>query len=685
MKPARREIRVGAHGGGRRRPAPGRGAGPQKGSSAGREDARGGRRRAPGPEVRGPGRSPGPSRKRVAGGSAARSAPPSRKRPAGRGAAPSGPGPKSRAPAPRPHDARAERPLDAAAPSAKRLRELFQQCGLRLSDLQVQQFWTFHQLLRRRNDELDLTRLHAFDTIVLKHYVDSALVATRIDLPTPLLDLGSGAGFPGIPLKIVRPDVHILLGEPRHKRVAFLEEALRELGLRGIEVIPHRVGPRFDRRVRGVITRAVEPISETLARVSPWLERGAQVLFMKGPGATPEVEDALRDWSADFRVTRDEPYTIAGTPHARRLVVLERLTEPAPMATDVLEDAVEIAAPEDDFEARAAVEAADILTDDIDAARAALAGWEDSSGAGESWDVDDAPEDAGQPAPSRPSSRAPKRATAAPTPAPPHDASEAALVPTVPGREVRDIVSAANSTYKLLRAVLAGRGVRKHGQALLAGIRPILEVVRDHPDRARAWITSGATPAPPGTAPASLGWYRMTPALFREIDVFGTGSPLLLVDVPALAPWSDAEWPTGCTLFVPFQDPENVGAVVRTAAAFGVAQVVLLREAANPFHPRSARAAGSALLRVALRRGPSIHGFEPQGAPVYALSPGGPDVGSFEFPERFGLLVGLEGPGLPESWRARGSLGVPMRPGTESLNAAAATAIVLYLWSRTVR
>jgi 16S rRNA (guanine527-N7)-methyltransferase len=460
----------------------------------------------------------------------------------------------------------------------------------------VAQFWAFHQLLRERNIDSDLTRLHAFDTIVLKHYVDSALVATLVDLPSPLLDLGSGAGFPGIPLKIVRPDVQVFLGEPRGRRVEFLEEAVRRLGTTGIEVVPRRIGARFDHPVRGVITRAVEPIAATLARVAPWLEPGGRVLFMKGPGVDAEVEAAKRDWSGSFRVTLDLPYTIPGTPHARRLVVLERLAG-------------------------------------ADAAR-----------------------------------RSPEGAGAAP------HAGDA--------RETRAIGSAANPTFKLLRAVLARRGIRKHQLALLAGARPVLEVLRDFPDRARAWVTPSTAAPPPSGAPSALAWYRLQPALFREIDVHGTGGPLLLVDAPPLAAWSDEDWPAGCTLFVPFQDPENVGAVLRTAAAFGAARAVLLQEAAHPFHPRSARAAGSALLRVPLLRGPSIADLAPRGAPVFALSTSGRDAGACEFPARFGLLPGLEGPGLPEAWRTAEALAIPMQPGNESLNAATATAIVLYLWAR---
>ena len=176
-------------------------------------------------------------------------------------------------------------------------------------------------------------------------------------------------------------------------------------------------------------------------------------------------------------------------------------------------------------------------------------------------------------------------------------------------------------------------------------------------------------------------WFRLADPLFKELDVSGTHAPLLLARVPAMPEWSDADdWPLGCTLFVPFQDPENVGAVVRSAAAFGVARVVLLREAAHPFHPKSARAAGPALFQVPVLQGPSIRDLSSQTVPIVALATDGPEIGAEPFPERFGLVPGVEGPGLPAPLREGPRRRIPIAPEVESLNAATATAIALYSW-----
>jgi tRNA G18 (ribose-2'-O)-methylase SpoU len=111
----------------------------------------------------------------------------------------------------------------------------------------------------------------------------------------------------------------------------------------------------------------------------------------------------------------------------------------------------------------------------------------------------------------------------------------------------------------------------------------------------------------------------------------------------------------------------------------------MLREAAHPFHHKSVRAAGGSILKVSLRDGPSIKELGKTGAPLITLSPKGKTIASYRFPTTFGLLPGLEGPGLPVTLRHTTSLAIPMERGIESINAALATGIALYVWRGSVK
>jgi 16S rRNA (guanine(527)-N(7))-methyltransferase RsmG len=476
-------------------------------------------------------------------------------------------------------------------PNRRSLETLIETCGIRLASAQYDRLWLYHQTLRAANAELNLTRIHNFENMVLKHYVDSLLVLRFEELPSPLIDMGSGPGLPGIPLKIARPDVEMILAEPRGARAEFLEHVCEQLRFEGIEVHAGKIGPKFTRQVAGVITRAVATIPETLDRVAACLGPGGRMLFMKGPECDVEVAAASESHAGSFRLVADHSYTIPGTTHDRRLVVYERLEGPAPVAVGAL----------------------------------------------------------------------PTSSYAGP---------------------LREVTSETNPTFRLCRDVLTGRGIRKRGLALIAGARQVEEVLARHRDRLEAWVTdSKGTPPPEGVD--ELTWVRLADPLFREVDASGTHAPLLLVRVPEMPAWSDAEpWPDGCTLFVPLQDPENVGAVIRSAAAFGVARVVLLRSAAHPFHPKSARAAGPALFQVPLCQGPSLEELESTHHPLIALATNGPELGAVPFPLTFGLVPGLEGPGLPDHLRSGARRSILIAPGVESLNAATATAIALYVWNQ---
>ncbi len=250
----------------------------------------------------------------------------------------------------------------------------------------------------------------------------------------------------------------------------------------------------------------------------------------------------------------------------------------------------------------------------------------------------------------------------------------------VKGMEVKEITSQDNPFFKTVLSLAKARGIKRHGLSLLSGQRQVREVLRDFPERCAGIIFSDRQEPPYGKAQKALRYYHFSPDLFRQIDLFGTRHPILIVSFKPLPELPGDLDPPGCTLCIPFQDPANVGAIIRTAAAFGVPRVVLLKEASHPYHPKSFRVAGSNLLRIALFEGPSLAGIIRYRLPIIALSPRGRDISDYRFPPSFCLVPGLEGPGLSDHLKGMTLISIPMAPGVESLNAAMATGIALYLW-----
>src|SRR5947208_10075006 len=129
-------------------------------------------------------------------------------------------------------------------PGRKSLEAILRRCGIILTPPQYDALWSYHRMLRAANAELNLTRIHNFENMVLKHYVDSLLVLNFEELPSPLMDMGTGPGLPGVPLKTARPGVSMVLAEPRGARVDFLNEVVARLGLRDVAGCAGKVTPR---------------------------------------------------------------------------------------------------------------------------------------------------------------------------------------------------------------------------------------------------------------------------------------------------------------------------------------------------------------------------------------------------------------------------------------------------------
>ncbi len=193
-----------------------------------------------------------------------------------------------------------------------------------------QQLTRFYELLMANQREHNFTRLLTLRDTAIKHFIDCLMVTRLTELKFPLLDVGTGPGFPGIPLKIHYPDEQIILAEGVQKRVEFLKSLRSKLELKNLPIIGRNVNLEFFYPVNGVITRAVEDASNTLGNVVNCLQTGGEVYLMKGPNCGPEIEPALEKWGEYFKLEHDIPYELPKTPHERRLLVFRKI-KPHPL------------------------------------------------------------------------------------------------------------------------------------------------------------------------------------------------------------------------------------------------------------------------------------------------------------------------------------------------------------------
>lgn len=241
------------------------------------------------------------------------------------------------------------------------------------------------------------------------------------------------------------------------------------------------------------------------------------------------------------------------------------------------------------------------------------------------------------------------------------------------------IDSPQNPRYRTWLSLLEGRGIRKARRFLLAGLKTVPEALARWPERFGELLTDDPARIEGWSLPANVQPVLLAKPLFRELDVSGTHAPLLVGTVPEMPSANLSAAPKGLELVCALSDPSNLGALLRSAASFGASRVVLLEEAANPFHPRATRAASNALFELELARGPRFAELGEVAGPVFALDAGGEDLSRLDWPSDLRLILGEEGQGVPANLSAR-RLTIPTTGSVESLNATVAASIALFSW-----
>lgn len=214
----------------------------------------------------------------------------------------------------------------------ERLQSKAEQLGIRLSEKQLEQFQCYYERLIEKNKVMNLTAITEYEEVVDKHFIDSILLGSVKELSGKkrVIDVGTGAGFPGIPLKIVYPELEITLLDSLNKRVKFLNEVIEELGLTGIQAVHSRAedlaqDAAHRQQYDICVSRAVANLATLSEYCIPFVKQGGYFISYK----STQIEEELKQAKKAVQVLggtleQIETVQIPGTTIERQFVMIRK-------------------------------------------------------------------------------------------------------------------------------------------------------------------------------------------------------------------------------------------------------------------------------------------------------------------------------------------------------------------------
>lgn len=202
--------------------------------------------------------------------------------------------------------------------------------GVKLSEKQLHLFALFLERLWLWNRRMNLTGISEKREMIIKLLLEPLVVLPYLPSSGTVLDIGSGAGTPGLPLKIARPEFEVHLLESKAKKVSFLKDMIRKLHLKGIKVHRGRAEkwadlPTLFHFYDIVTARALAPLKKTISLCSPYLEPGSLLVTFKGLKVEQEIEDSERLMEElNFKISKRISYCLPEIEGKKYLLILKK-------------------------------------------------------------------------------------------------------------------------------------------------------------------------------------------------------------------------------------------------------------------------------------------------------------------------------------------------------------------------
>jgi len=205
--------------------------------------------------------------------------------------------------------------------------------NLQLNNEQIKQFYDYMNLLLEWNEKINLTAIVDPEEIIIKHFIDSLTVKDYIEDSSNIVDVGTGAGFPGIPIKIAFPNTKIVLLDSLNKRINFLNIVINKLNLKNIITKHCRVEDfgrdvKFREKFDYAISRAVAPMNILLEYLVPLIKINGKCICMKSNKINEELENsknAIKE--LNVKLVTEKEFVLPNTDIRRTIVVFNKIKE----------------------------------------------------------------------------------------------------------------------------------------------------------------------------------------------------------------------------------------------------------------------------------------------------------------------------------------------------------------------